>query len=142
MPLNPQAAQDALLALSRALNTIQDYPLGADAPLSGLQETLRAGVIQQFEVAYEQCWKLLQRWIRENIDPEQADHPRTRKDLFRLAAQHQLIDDPMPWFTFGDARNLTSHTYDEATAQHVFAIAHDFLPHAQILLVRLHHANN
>jgi hypothetical protein len=46
MPLNPQAAQDTLLALSKALNTIQDYPLGADAPLSGLQETLRAGVIQ------------------------------------------------------------------------------------------------
>ncbi len=141
MPLNPQAAQDALLALARALNTIKDYPFVADEPLSALQETLRAGVIQQFEVAYEQCWKLLQRWIKENIDPEQAEHPRTRKDLFRLAAQHRLINDPMPWFVFGDARNLTSHTYNEETAQQVFAIAQDFLPHAQFLLSRLNDAN-
>jgi nucleotidyltransferase substrate binding protein (TIGR01987 family) len=141
MPLNPQAAQDAVLALTRALKTIKDYPVITGVPLTGLQETLRAGVIQQFEVAYEQCWKLLQRWIKENVDPEQAEHPRTRKDLFRLAAQHRLIDDPLPWFSFGDARNLTSHTYDELTAQHVFATAQDFLPHAEQLLIRLHHAN-
>lgn len=142
MPLNSQAAQDAILALTRALNTVKDYPMVVGSPLTGLQETLRAGVIQQFEVAYEQCWKLLQRWIKENIDPEQAAHPRTRKDLFRLAAQHNLIDDPVPWFAFGDARNLTSHTYDEMTAQQVFASAQNFLPHAERLLMRLSHAND
>lgn len=142
MPLNPQAAQDAIQALARALNTVKDYPIVVDSPLTGLQETLRAGVIQQFEVAYEQCWKLLQRWIKENVDLEQAQHPRTRKDLFRLAAQHNLIDDPVPWFTFADARNLTSHTYDETTAQQVFATAQDFLPHAQSLLRCLSHADD
>lgn len=142
MSLNHQAAKDATLALARALSTVKDYPITTGSPLTGLQETLRAGVIQQFEVAYEQCWKLLQRWIKENVDPEQADHPRTRKDLFRLAAQHNLIDDPLPWFSFGDARNLTSHTYDEVTAQQVFAAAQDFLPYAENLLERLSYAND
>jgi uncharacterized protein with HEPN domain len=47
----------------------------------------------------------------------------------------------MPWFSFGDARNLTSHTYNEETAQQVFVTAQDFLPHAQTLLSRLNHAN-
>ncbi|MCL4556459.1 MAG: nucleotidyltransferase substrate binding protein, partial [Gammaproteobacteria bacterium] len=64
------------------------------------------------------------------------------KDLFRLAAQHNLIDDPLPWFSFGDARNLTSHTYDEVTAQQVFAAAQDFLPYAENLLERLSYAND
>ncbi len=31
-------------------------------------------------------WKLLQRWIKLNVGPEEAE-PRTKKDLFRLAAK-------------------------------------------------------
>ena len=30
-----------------------------------LQETVRAGVIQHFEVAYELSWKMIKRWIKE-----------------------------------------------------------------------------
>ena len=28
-----------------------------------LQMTLKAGVIQNFEVAYELCWKFIKRWL-------------------------------------------------------------------------------
>jgi len=66
-----------------------------------MRETVRAGVIQNFEVAYEQCWKMIQRWIKENKTSEEAEHPRTRKDLFRMAARCGLIDDPLPWFAYG-----------------------------------------
>lgn len=31
-----------------------------------LLETVRAGVIQHFEVAYEVSWKMLKRWLKEN----------------------------------------------------------------------------
>jgi len=35
-----------------------------------MQDTLRAGVIQNFEVAYEQSWKMLQRWIKTTFLPK------------------------------------------------------------------------
>jgi nucleotidyltransferase substrate binding protein (TIGR01987 family) len=109
---------------------------------SDLQDTVRAGVIQNFEVAYEQCWKMIQRWIRENRTPVDADNPRTRNELFRMAARYGLFSDPAPWFGFGEARNLTSHTYDESQAVSAYDAALKFLPLAEELLVRLESSND
>jgi nucleotidyltransferase substrate binding protein (TIGR01987 family) len=129
----------ALDALKRSLNAANNNM----ATLSvDLRETVRAGVIQNFEVAYEQCWKFIQRWIRENRTPEDADHPRTRKELFRLAARYGLITDPLPWFEYSDARNLTSHTYDAKQAEVVFAVAGHFSIDAQYLLKQLKERND
>lgn len=107
-----------------------------------LQDTIRAGVIQNFEVAYEQCWKFIQRWIRENRTVVDADIPRTRKELFRMAARYGLISDPLPWFRFGDARNLTSHTYDQSQAASVYETAKQFLPYARELLLSMEKNND
>ncbi len=107
-----------------------------------MQETLRAGVIQNFEVAYEQSWKMLQRWMRNNISPEEAEHPRTRKELFRIAARKGLIQDPTPWFEYAEARNMTSHTYDEDNAVCVFETAKKFASDADFLLRRLEELND
>ena len=129
----------AVDALKRSLNVANNNM----ATLSvDLRETVRAGVIQNFEVAYEQCWKFIQRWIRENRTPEDADHPRTRKELFRLAARYGLITDPLPWFEYSDARNLTSHTYDAKQAEVVFAVAGHFSIDAQYLLKQLKERND
>lgn len=126
-----------------ALRRSQDASQKAMASLDDdMRDTVRSGVIQHFKMAYEQCWKFIQRWIRENVSPEDADFPRTRKELFRIAARHGLISDPVPWFSFGDARNLTSHTYDEAQAISVYDVAQQFLPHAQELLGRLEERND
>jgi len=114
--------------------------------MSGLDDVtrfgLKAGVIQNFEFTYELCWKFLQRWIRANISPEDSDHPRTRKELFRMAARYGLIDDPVPWFGYGDARNLTSHTYSESIAEEVYMAALKFIKDAGTLLARLENAND
>lgn len=139
MPLDLSSLRRAVSSLHRAVRAAEDGPatLGPE-----LLETIRAGVIQNFEVAYEQSWKFIQRWLRENRIPEDADHPRTRKEFFRLAARHGLIADPLPWFQYGEARNLTSHTYDEAQALLVFESARRFAADAQALLSRLEAAND
>jgi nucleotidyltransferase substrate binding protein (TIGR01987 family) len=98
---------------------------------------IRAGVVQHFEFTYELSWKFIQRWLKVNQPEGDPGLPRTRKELFRLAARVGLIDDPTPWFTFGDARNLTSHTYDEERARQVYEVALDFLAEARDLLARL-----
>lgn len=98
-----------------------------------MQDTVKSGVIQHFEVAYEQCWKAMKRWLENNVNPESVDGV-TRRELFRLAAESQLIKDVEQWMTFHKGRNETSHTYDAATAEDVFAIAASFAPEAERFL--------
>ena len=57
-----------------------------------LQEAVRAGVIQNFEIAYEQSWKMMKRWLEDSVGATYVDGV-TRRELFRLAAEHRLITD-------------------------------------------------
>lgn len=139
MALDLTSLAKAVAALDRSLEATAG---GLDAIDPALRETVQAGIIQHFEVAYEQSWKYLQRWLRENAAPDAADFPRSRKDLFRQAARYGLLADPLPWFAFGDARNQTSHTYDGATALDVCTVARQFLPHAEQLLAQLTQRND
>lgn len=107
-----------------------------------LREAVKAGIIQNFETAYEQCWKFIQRWLRQNQAPEEANYPRTRKELFRMAARAGIISNPTPWFEFGEARNLTSHTYNAAQAKAAHDAARRFLPYAEELLKNLTERND
>jgi len=105
------------------------------------RNAIRAGVIQNFEFTYELCWKFMQRWIRLNSSPADAD-PVTRKDLFRQAARLALIASPERWFDYAECRNITSHTYNEEDAERVFQAAERFIHDAQALLSRLEVAND
>lgn len=84
---------------------------------------------------------MIQRWIRINFGDAKAE-PRTRKDLFRYAFQSELIQDPKTWFRYAEARNLTSRTYNEATAAEIFEISLQFLPDARYLLAKLEKMND
>ena len=78
-------------------------------------ELERDGVIQRFEYTYELVWKTLQKIIA--YKGVVANSPR---DVFREAARLGIIDDPIEWFDFLKARNLTTHTYNQITAQEIF----------------------
>lgn len=107
-----------------------------------IREAIRAGVIQHFEVAYEQCWKQIRRWLRENAVPDETERSRARKELFRMAARYGLVTEPQAWFEYGDARNLTSHVYSEEQATIVYETARRFLPDAQALLREMESRND
>lgn len=139
MALDLSSLEKATDALQRSVNVAQTDTASRN---EDILEAVRAGVIQNFEVAYELSWKFVQRWIRENRTPEDAEHPRTRKDLFRLAARYRLIADPEPWFVYGNARNLTSYTYNETQAIAVYETAINFLSDAKYLLKQLKAAND
>jgi len=140
MKLDLSSLQKAVSSLERAVRIAENRISNGTGPDE--VEVLKAGVIQNFEFTFELCWKFIQRWIRENRTPEDADHPRTRKELFRLAAMHGLIADPLPWFDYSEKRNLTSHTYDEPTAQLVYETAGRFLPDAASLCRMLEEHND
>ena len=132
MALDLTSLRKSVDALGRSVDVADSESLDGD-----IFEAVKAGVVQNFEVAYEQCWKFIQRWLRDNQSPDEADFPRTRKDLFRAAVRYGLIPDPLPWFSYGDARNLTSHTYNEQQAAEVYESAKQFVVDARMLLDRL-----
>lgn len=136
MNLQLDSLAKSIEALERSIKTASRFETSG----KDLQETLRAGVIQNFEVAYEQAWKMMERWLENNIGSVYVN-VRTRHELFRRAAESLLITDVNRWMDYHTARNLTSHTYDEDTAQSVFEEATEFLHDVKNLLRTLE-ANN
>ena len=140
MKLDLSSLCKAVESLEKALNVVDD-----DVFMSRLndeqKETVRAGVIQNFEFTYELCWKFARRWLEGNVGTAYVAGV-TRRQLFRLSAEHRLIGDVDRWMEYHDARNETAHTYDEGTAEDVFETAHQFLADAQGLLEALEARND
>jgi nucleotidyltransferase substrate binding protein (TIGR01987 family) len=103
-------------SLQNALNSLDK------ALAEPINEFVRDAAIQRFEYCYELCWKMLRRVLAEDKGTE-AISDLSRRDLFRLASQKHLIDDPLIWFEFHKARNETSHTYNETKALEVYHTA-------------------
>lgn len=102
---------------------------------------IRAGVIQNFEVTFELSWKSMRRWLNSYVTPGIADGV-TKRQLFRLAAENRLIADVDQWMGYSEARNATSHTYDEEKAALVYRAGREFAHDARRLLVALETRND
>ncbi len=140
MALDLSSLTSSIGALERALHVTAD-----GAQWAGLspeaQEAVKAGVVQNFEVAYEQSWKMMRRWLETN--PLAGDvSGATMRQVYRLAAKAGLIDDVDLWMDFHQARNQTSHTYNSKTAEMVLALSARFLPEANRMLGLLEARND
>jgi nucleotidyltransferase substrate binding protein (TIGR01987 family) len=125
--------KNAINALQTSIDTWHKYSANKDI---GLSESLRSGIIQNFEVAYELCWKFMKRWLEINISHDIVSGV-SRKEFFRIAGENRLIADVEKWWEFHDARNRTSHVYDSAVADDVLETTLQFMPHAKNFLVCL-----
>ncbi len=103
--------------------------------------TIRTGVIQNFEFTYELSWKFIKRWLTANIGNTEVDGV-SRRQLFRLTAESQLINSVEQWMAFHKFRNLTAHTYDEDTAQEVVNISQTFALQNVVLIKALKSKND
>ena len=122
MSVSLNQLEKAHAALKRAIAVHDRVLLGSDIDLI---EITRSGVIQNFEVVYEQSWKVLRRWMMHYQAIQESDIMQ-RRQLYRLAAKHGLLTDVEAWWDFHEARNLTSHTYSPPIALEVAAIARLF----------------
>ena len=130
-----------LTKLRRAIDTLETALRCSQLPhLADMDENLpnvmRAAVIQHFEFTFELSWKMLERLLSEKLGSSAVKH-LTNKALFRVAAERLLIDEPKRWFTYLDARNKTSHTYNESVAEDVCEKIPAFLDDAKKLLTAL-----
>jgi nucleotidyltransferase substrate binding protein (TIGR01987 family) len=93
----------------------------------------RDATIQRFEYTFELSWKLLRRYLAT----EAAVDTFNLKELFRQAGRQGIIANVESWFAYLKGRNLTSHTYNEKTAEETYQLAAAFLPDAQALVNEL-----
>lgn len=112
-----------------------------DAQPKAVQNTLIAGVIQNFEFVYELSVKMIRRRIElDAATPTDADFADYR-ELLRTAAERGLIADVEDWFDYRQLRNITSHAYDHKKAMQVYRGTPAFLGDARALLKTLEARN-
>lgn len=119
------ALELAIAALEQGLREHEQYPQLL---------TVRDGVIQRFEIAMDVSRQLMIRVLKNVFSLDAAS---AQKDTIREAAKFGLIADAEAWMGHLAARNRTSHIYDSAIAEQVFAHIPSFLPDARDLLQRL-----
>jgi len=68
------------------------------------KEVIQAGVIQNFELTYELCWKFMKRWLELNLMIGLMDGT-IGKELFRNALENKLISDFFSWVRYHELRN-------------------------------------
>ncbi|MDP4008748.1 MAG: nucleotidyltransferase substrate binding protein [Candidatus Peregrinibacteria bacterium] len=105
--------------------------------LNGLEEALgmkptdiiRDASIQRFEFSVELAWKSTQKFLRtQNVE---CNSPKScMKEAFKFGL---IQDDPL-WVQMMDDKNLTVHTYDEATAEKIYKRLPSYIPLLKKLL--------
>ncbi|MFW5702626.1 MAG: HI0074 family nucleotidyltransferase substrate-binding subunit [Candidatus Dojkabacteria bacterium] len=95
-------------ALESLLDAIEEFD-GSDY--------MRDAVIKRFEYTFELGWKLMQAILQDSGEGELYG----RRDIIRKAASRGLItqEEAHDWLDLLEAKNLTSHTYNEDLAEEV-----------------------
>ena len=102
-----------------------------------LHMQFRAATIQGFEFSFELAIKMIRRQLSLMITDQQLLAQATFADIIRMAADAGLVTDVKSFLAYRDARNRTSHTYDEMTADQVVEIIPSFFKEATYLLGQL-----
>lgn len=116
-----------LTPLAKALQSLQR------ALKQPLNDIVRDATIQRFEFTFELSWKVLKRYFE--LNSRLSDY--SLKNIFREAGKQKLISSVENWFGYLEARNLTSHTYNEQTADEVYQAAQKFAVDAAELIKKL-----
>ena len=138
MPVELIHLERAISALDAGLDRTRD-----DDFMAGLDEVaqniMMSGVIQHFEFTYEICRVLIERWLRENHGREIRS--ASRKDVYRIAGERELIDGVERWFRYHEERNRSSHRYDEELLSMLNDTVPQFVKDAMALLETLKKRN-
>ena len=112
-------------ALSQLKQAIAVYTAKPDDAL------YRDGLIQRFEFTFELAWKSLKEYMEgQGLIPCIASPRSILKEAFAMS----IINDSETWNHILSARNLTSHIYDEKTAEDIASkVCREFLTVFQAL---------
>jgi nucleotidyltransferase substrate binding protein (TIGR01987 family) len=74
------------------------------------------GVIQRFEFTFELSWK----WLKQYLEYKGILDAKAPRDVFRHAYALDIIQDGEAFIEMMKDRKISSHTYDEATANAIY----------------------
>ena len=100
----------ALFKFNQAVEIVSDKMDWGD----DVDDLLEEGLIQRFEYTHELAWKAM----KDYAEYQGHTDIQGSRDAFRKALQIGIIDDER-WMDSIKDRNLTSHNYDDETAQNV-----------------------
>lgn len=113
----------ALNKLTQAVEYIKKNVTGEDEPIEDddldfvLDEIIKEGLIQRFEYTHELAWNVMKDYAAYQGNSSIGGS----RDATREAFQLQLISDGRIWMDMIGSRNKTSHTYNEETADEIYA---------------------
>ena len=101
---------------NKALQTLEDaVETGKTREFNNLE---KQGVIQAFEFTFELAWKVMKDYLSyQGIIPITG-----AREAIREAFQNSLIVKGQIWMEMLESRNLTSHTYNEKTADDILEL--------------------
>lgn len=116
-------------SLKRLEEQHENY-LKQDDSLSDLnQEAIVESVKQRFEICYECLWKVLKRYLIEELGL--AETSNSPKPVLKSAHENFLFASPLEqWLQYADARVNTSHGYDVEKAKDCLVLITDFIDDA------------
>ena len=116
----------------KALSQLKEaVELAPQRPLSRLEAQ---GMIQAFEFTHERAWNML----KDFLEDRGVQGLYGSKDASRAAFKAGLIENGEAWMDMIQSRNLTTHTYDEATAaQIISAVRSTYFAEFEALRVKL-----
>ena len=104
-------------AVQRLQETIKEYE-------ETKSDSVRDGGIQRFEFCVELAWKTTREYL---LDQNFVDI-NSPKSVMREAYSYGILNDGDIWSKALNDRNLTSHVYDEKTANEIFSrIQNDYI---------------
>jgi nucleotidyltransferase substrate binding protein (TIGR01987 family) len=116
----------------KALSQLREaVTLAQKRPLSKLEEQ---GLIQAFEFTHELAWNTLKDFLEERG----VQNLYGSRDATREAFKTGLIENGEAWMDMIQSRDLTSHTYEEATAAAIVsAIRNTYFKEFEALRIKL-----
>ncbi len=93
-----------------------------------MKEAVSESVIQRFEVCYDCTWKVLKRYLFENLGLPEV--PNSPKPIFRIAGENNLFSSSSfvnRWIQYADIRVDTSHDYNGEKAKKALEIMPNFI---------------
>ena len=91
-----------------------------------IQEAVAESVIQRFEICWDCLWKLLKRYLQEEIGLPAV--PNGPNPVLRLANENQLLPGSVEqWLRYGKARVATAHDYSGKNANDALNIMGRFI---------------
>lgn len=106
---------DAIAFIKKDLNE-REIDIDIENSEGILDEILKEGLIQRFEYTHELAWNVMKDFLSEIGDVKIYGS----KDATREAFRAELIKDGDVWMEMVVSRNMTSHTYNEETADKIY----------------------